>query len=153
MAFNDMQFTVHGVPKLLGKLSKMERSLIMQRRMFRAVNLIKNNVVKKLNEKGQGEPYVRYFNGQRIEGYASRPFDPPATFTGELKNNIHTRVSPTMRGGAIGEIIASTSYAKALEFGTTMMHPRPFLHPTLEENRSKLKRIFNKRGAYRNLTK
>ena len=35
----------------------MEQSLIMQRRMLRAVNLVKNNVVKKLNQGGQGEPY------------------------------------------------------------------------------------------------
>lgn len=150
---NDFKITVAGVPQLIGRLSKMERSLIMQRRMFRAVNMVRNNVVKKLNEKGQGEPYVRYFNGQRIEGNASRPFDPPATFTGELKNNINVRVRGTVGGGAIGEIVASAPYAKALEFGTTNMLPRPFLHPTLEENKGNIRRIFRKKGAYRGFGK
>ena len=149
----NFHFSIDNVPSLLGKLSKIERSLVMQRRMTRAVNLVKNNVVKKLNEKGKGEPYVRYFNGQRIEGNASRPFDPPATFMGELKNNIYVDVRPTSRGGAVGTIRATAPYAKALEFGTTNMQPRPFLHPTLEENKGKIKSIFRKKGAYRGLGK
>lgn len=149
----DMTFRVDGVGGLISKLSKMEQSLIMQRRMVRAVNLVKNNVVKKLNQQGQGEPYVRYFNGQRIEGTASRPFDPPATFMGELKSSINVSVRGTTKGGAIGTISASAPYAKALEFGTSNMLPRPFLHPTLEEKKGDIKRIFRKRGAYRHLMK
>lgn len=153
MAKGDFDFRVEGTGGLINKLTRIQRSAVMQKRMLTAVNLVKNNVVKKLNEKGKGEPYVRYFNGQRIEGTASRPFDPPATFMGELKNNINIEVRPMANGGAIGSIIASAPYAKSLEFGTTKMQPRPFLFPTLEENKSKIKRIFRRRGAFRGITK
>lgn len=153
MSKGDFDFRVTGTGGLIKRLTRIQQSQVMQQRMFRAVNLVKNNVVKKLNEKGKGKPYTRYFNGQKIEGTASRPFDPPATFMGELKNNIHIEVKPMVSGGAEGVIRASAPYAKSLEFGTRNMQPRPFLHPTLEEQKSNIRRIFRKRGAYKKIGK
>lgn len=110
-------------------------------RMNKSVNLVKNRIVKKIGGAGKGEPYTRYFEGQKIQGTASRPFDPPATFMGELKNSISIDVS-TEGKNVVGRIIASAPHAKHLEFGTRNMKPRPFMHNTMRESLDDIKKIF-----------
>ena len=112
-------------------------------RMKKSVNLVRNRIVKKISGSGKGEPYTRYFECQKIQGTASRPFDPPATFMGELKNSITIDVS-TEGKSVVGKIIASAPHAKHLEFGTRTMQPRPFMHNTMKESESDIRKIFKK---------
>jgi phage gpG-like protein len=65
---------------------------------------------------------------------ASAPGEPPATDTGRLASSIgHTH------DGRQAAVIARTDYAATLEFGGTQggrqILPRPFMNPSLEEDR------------------
>jgi len=91
-----------------------------------------------------GETYEKY-NPRRTHT-ASAAGQPPASDTGYLAQNITSQVK-SEGTKVIGQIVASAPYAKALEFGTSQMHPRPFMHPALNKNRAKINRIF-KAGGY-----
>ena len=60
----------------------------------------------------------------------------PATDTGFLASNIFVKRSPT---GLSGEVISKANYSAFLEFGTSKMGARPFMQPSLEENRPKIR--------------
>ena len=47
----------------------------------------------------------------------------------------------------IGMIISSAEYSQHLEFGTTKMKPRPFMHPSLRKNVEKIEKIFIQEGV------
>ena len=71
----------------------------------------------------------------------SRPGEAPRVVTGTLRSNITHQVLVD-KGDVIGIFgvrkgIAS-KYAPALEFGSRKMKPRPFLRPTLMQNRVKI---------------
>ena len=53
MAKGDFDFRVEGTGGLINKLTRIQRSAVMQKRMLTAVNMVKNNVVKKLNQAGK----------------------------------------------------------------------------------------------------
>tara|TARA_Y100000004_G_scaffold195630_1_gene263181 strand:+ start:740 stop:1144 length:405 start_codon:yes stop_codon:yes gene_type:complete len=67
----------------------------------------------------------------------------PATDTGYLVNNI---VVKRDSDGLGGDVESRADYSASLEFGTSKMGARPFMQPSLEENRPKirarLKRVF-----------
>ena len=67
----------------------------------------------------------------------------PATDTGFLANNI---VVKRDTDGLGGDVESRANYSSALEFGTSKMGARPFMQPSLHENRPKirarLKRVF-----------
>ena len=67
----------------------------------------------------------------------------PATDTGVLANNI---VVKRDTDGLGGDVESRANYSSALEFGTSKMGARPFMQPSLDENRPKirarLKRVF-----------
>ena len=60
----------------------------------------------------------------------------PATDTGFLASNIFVKRSYT---GLSGEVISKANYSAFLEFGTSKMGARPFMQPSLEENRPKIR--------------
>ena len=70
----------------------------------------------------------------------------PKTDQGILVGNITTNVK---RSGTnvIGQIVSSAPYSAALEFGTTKMKPRPFMHPSLRKNVEKIEKIFIQEGV------
>ena len=41
-----------------------------------------------------------------------------------------------------GEIQSNAEYSSFLEFGTSTMSARPFMQPSLEQNRNKIKAMF-----------
>ena len=67
----------------------------------------------------------------------------PATDTGFLANNI---VVKRDTDGLGGDVESRADYSASLEFGTSKMGARPFMQPSLDENRPKirarLKRVF-----------
>lgn len=64
---------------------------------------------------------------------ASAPGEPPASDTGNLQTSIDIDIDTDGMGASV---IAVAAYAAMLEFGTSKMAPRPFLHPSLEEQRN-----------------
>lgn len=73
----------------------------------------------------------------------SPPWGPPGKQSGFLQNNIgwernglKTRKVGTGIGGK-----ESVGYAMALEYGSFKMLPRPYLRPTLWEQRDRIQRI------------
>lgn len=65
----------------------------------------------------------------------------PATDTGFLISNINGNIQ---MGGLSGIVESMADYSEALEFGTSKMGARPFLQPSLEQSRPKMKRLLGK---------
>jgi len=79
---------------------------------------------------------------------ASAAGEAPATDTGFLVGSI-TFKKPDVNeatGEVVGRVIASAPYAAHLEFGTSNIAPRPYMQPALEQNRSKIRKIFREGG-------
>ena len=113
-------------------------------RMQSSVQLVRKTAVESIQRGVKtGQTYKKY-NPKR-EHTASAAGQPPATDTGFLVQNITTDVR-SQGTKVIGEIIASTPYAKALEFGTRKMAARPYLNPALRANKKKIQRKF--RNSY-----
>tara|TARA_E500000178_G_C16351727_1_gene457816 strand:- start:11 stop:427 length:417 start_codon:yes stop_codon:yes gene_type:complete len=70
---------------------------------------------------------------------ASKEGEYPMTDTGFLIQNINISVDNDGLGGSVD---SNANYSEALEFGTSKMGARPFMQPSLEENKPKIKRLF-----------
>ena len=108
-----------------------------QQSVFRAVNMVRNTVIEGISAGGQGEVYEKY-NPRRTH-QASLEGAYPATDTGYLISHINSKVYSNGMGG---EIQSNAEYSSFLEFGTSTMSARPFMQPSLEENRNKIKAMF-----------
>ena len=74
----------------------------------------------------------------RLDGsQASAVGEYPATDTGFLQSNIYVQKSPS---GLSGSVVSQAKYSSALEFGTSKMGARPFMQPSAEEVRPKIRR-------------
>lgn len=105
--------------------------------VFRAVNMVRNTAVDNITSGGNGRVYEKY-NPRRTHT-ASAVGDYPASDTGYLVNHIYSNI---VGDGLTGEIVSSAEYSSFLEFGTSTMQARPFMQPSLEENRQKIKKLF-----------
>ena len=94
-------------------------------------------VIQGISEQGQGEVYEKY-NPRRTHT-ASADGAYPATDTGYLKGHINAKIYSDGMGG---EIQSNAEYSSFLEFGTSTMSARPFMQPSLEENRNRIKQLF-----------
>jgi HK97 gp10 family phage protein len=67
---------------------------------------------------------------------ASGPGEAPANDTGNLQRSINiVAASPSDR--ATANVTANAEYAAPLEYGTKTMEPRPFMEPSMIENKDK----------------
>ena len=129
--------------KLNDKLDDAKKNKLKES-VFRSANLVRNTAIESIRSGGSGITYEKY-NPRRTHT-ASKPGSPPATDTGFLISNI-TIDMDVEPNAVVGKIIASTPYAKHLEFGTTNMMARPFMQPALKKNQRKIKDIFKKNGV------
>ena len=99
------------------------------------VNATRNTAVDNiLRGAKSGETYVKYNPRRTHQASASGQF--PASDTGFLANNIVTN----MQGNGLeGEVISQAEYSQYLEYGTSKMGARPFMQPSLEQNRPKIR--------------
>lgn len=103
----------------------------------RAGNLVRNTAVQSINQGSKsGVSYIKY-NPRRAHT-ASAAGQPPATDTGFLANNIVLDIDANGLGA---NVESRADYSTALEFGTSKMAARPFMHPALEENKPKIRRL------------
>lgn len=117
---------------------------LVRKAMHEATGLVRGEAVTSIQRGNKtGELYTKY-NPKR-QHQASAAGEAPATDTGLLVSSITSNVKQSGTT-LIGQIIASTEYAPALEFGTTKMAARPFMQPALDKNRKKINQKF--KGKY-----
>lgn len=110
-----------GGPNFLANIQKMARKATFtmatkaQKKMSTMIRLPK-----------AGKVYTR----RSVKHRASSPGQAPANDTGNLVGSIQTVQMPDQGGIVASKVIVSASYAKALEYGTKKMEPRPFVGPT-----------------------
>ncbi len=85
-----------------------------------------------------------YSRGTSAPHQASAAGEPPASDTGRLATNIFIKMD-TDRLGA--DVESRAKYSEFLEFGTTKMAARPFMHPAAEANRPKIRRLVQQMKA------
>lgn len=94
---------------------------------------------------GQRSGKVYRVPGTKHKTYtSSAPGEPPASATGRLRKSIRFRVEGGFRElhGIVGTDI---EYAPHLERGTHKMAARPFMRPTFERERLKIKEILSRK--------
>ena len=101
---------------------------------------VMNTALESIKNKGTGRVYERY--NPRRSHQASAPDMPPATDTGFLGQNISMNVKTRSDGAVVAQIVSAAPYIKALEYGTTEIHQRPFMRPALTKNRRNINRKF-----------
>ena len=107
----------------------------LQRVIIYGVNAVRNTAVDGILRGAKtGEIYEKY-NPRRTHK-ASSSGEYPASDTGFLANNIVTKVATD---GLSGKITSRANYSAFLEFGTIKMGARPFMQPSLEQNRPKIR--------------
>jgi HK97 gp10 family phage protein len=97
-----------------------------------AVNDVRNFAVQNI---AQG---VKSGKIRRDGSRASASGEFPATDQGTLIQNITGIIAPL---GLSGTVESKANYSSFLEFGTSSMGARPFLQPSLEQVRPKIKRL------------
>lgn len=85
----------------------------------------------------RGEPVRR---GKRFHA-PSVPGAAPAPDTGRLIQSITHTVAEDGKSSRVGTAVV---YGKMLEYGTSRMAPRPWLRPSVEQNRAKIVEDFKK---------
>jgi len=103
------------------------------RRLNNACVFLEGEVKRTLSKPGTGRAYYK----GRVRHIASSPGEPPAVDTGRLRASITHRVEREGKhfNGLVG---TNVEYAKYLELGTSKIAPRPFLRPTLENNKQRI---------------
>jgi len=120
-------------------------------RMEEAVIHVREVTIDTLGQPGTGRVYTHYFwsdaSGRLRRGrergkphQASAPGEPPAVDTGELRQSVRWTIegSGTEVTGTVG---TKKKHGKMLEFGTTKIKARPWLHPSFLKSLDKVKQI------------
>lgn len=101
--------------------------------VYRGTEAVRSTAMAKIaNPPKTGRVYKR----GNVEHQASAPGEAPATDTGRLIGSGRTAYD---RVQLSGRVTFSTIYAAALELGTQKMVARPFLRPSLAENRETIR--------------
>ena len=83
-----------------------------------------------------------YTNNKNIAHHPSLPGNPPAPDTGNLRNSIRWEVSSEKEivTGRVGSTQKEPPYGAYLEFGTSVIAPRPWLRPAMRNNENFIKK-------------
>lgn len=107
--------------------------------MYESANEIadlgKEYVHESIRHEGTYKQYVDKRGNVRM---SSAPGEPPASASGnDLDKSIYSKkISKRNANPAIAEFGSTSPYARALEYGTEKMAPRPFMRPAAEKLRS-----------------
>ncbi len=99
-----------------------------------SVELVKGVAVSKILS---GPKTGIVYRTRGVDHQASAPGESPASDTGRLAQSARTELNPA---GISGEVIFSTAYAAALEFGREdgSIAARPYARPALAESREQI---------------
>lgn len=131
--------SIKNIDSLRQKLQKIKRNVRTQTfsGVVVAAEHLKNEMVETLhNGEKSGKLYKRGNKTHR----ASAPGEAPATDTGQLARSIRNVYSRSQISATVGPR-SNAPYAKSLEFGTSKMAARPFVRPTFNKNKEKIKKI------------
>jgi HK97 gp10 family phage protein len=83
-----------------------------------------------------------YTHNKKIPHHPSLPGNPPAPDTGNLRNSIRWEVSSEKEivTGRVGSTQKEPPYGVYLEFGTSVIAPRPWLRPAMRNNENFIKK-------------
>ena len=112
--------------------------------MKRAVLIVERDVKMNFTKQGTYRKYRRRKKKGKDEfHFSSRPGEPPAIDTGDLRASIGNEVikSSSFVDGLVGDT-ENLKYAPMLELGTRNMQPRPYLRPSLKRMRKQINKIF-----------
>lgn len=100
--------------------------------------IVRSEAIKRIQEQSPGSAGTRYRNGGGSYTHtASADGDAPNTDTGRLVSSVQVEVTQSF------VFVGSTlDYAGWLEWGTTDMAARPWLHPAKEARRDDIERLF-----------
>lgn len=96
------------------------------------VNQVRETAVRGIM---QGNKTGRVYRRGNVVHQASASGEYPASDEGMLVNKITTQLALDQLSG---DVISRAEYSYALEFGTKKMGARPFMQPSLEQNRPKI---------------
>jgi HK97 gp10 family phage protein len=102
--------------------------LAIMRGVIAGAELVRSEAVESII---RGKKSGRTYRRRGVTHVASAPGEPPAADTGTLHNSIKVTPNFTRLQAVVN---AGASYAKALEYGTPRMDPRPFMRPALNNN-------------------
>lgn len=102
-----------------------------------ATLMVHSTAVKSLQDNSDGTPQMRYGPKRLVK--VSQPGDPPNTDTGRAVQSIKFEFE---NKGLTGSVGTNLKYLAAMEFGTSMMDPRPWLGPALDANSKAIKQLF-----------
>jgi len=100
---------------------------LTQRNMKNTMNMLEKKCKQMISRVNAGGTHPSY------------PNEPPKRISGELQKSIKGEVKSDANA-IIGILKAEEDYAVYLEFGTSKMQPRPFLRPTIWENKIEILR-------------
>jgi len=108
--------------------------------VVQALNLVETTAKRGMTdtETDPDKAYPR--QGGRRTHYASQEGAYPAVDTGRLRQSITHDVEQD-GSTVVGKVGTNLLYGKFLELGTSKMAPRPWLRPSLEVNKQKIKEI------------
>jgi HK97 gp10 family phage protein len=107
--------------------------------MYESANEIADLGKEYVNESIRHEgTYKQYVDKRGNVRMSSAPGEPPASAPGnDLDKSIYSKkISKRNANPAIAEFGSTSPYARALEYGTEKMAPRPFMRPAAEKLRS-----------------
>jgi len=111
-----------------GHLITQGLRLALMRGVFIGANLVRTTAINSITS---GEKSGNVYTRRGVTHRASAPGEPPAADLGNLHNSITIRENIAKIEAVVN---ASAKYARALEYGTQKMEPRPFMRPALAAN-------------------
>ena len=130
-----------GIQNLQGFQKKLKKRIVdnpekhLKQLVQRSTTIVEGHAKQSIMKGGTGITYQKY--NPRRQHTASAKGEPPASDTGFLVSNITSKIK-----GTTGEVTSSAEYSKHLEYGTSNMAARPFMFPSLEQNKPKILRMF-----------
>lgn len=132
-----MSVQITGIEQLNRDIARIKKNI--GNSLFKAIyeggKLVETTAKRKIRTISYGKTVTRTREGGGTYKHIASPAgSAPNTDTGRLINSVTTEI------GADSVLVGSSvNYAGTLEFGTTEMKPRPWLNPSFEENRNKIR--------------
>lgn len=114
-----------------------DKTLKAKQAVGKASNLLRNEIVKSFSTPKSGATYRR---GGKVHT-ASAAGETPAVDTGVLRSNVIIKADPDQLGA---DVRSNADYSSHLEFGTSKMGARPFMHPAFVKMKAAMKKIFER---------
>ena len=129
---------VYSQVKAIESIKQMYGEDRLRKVIFEACSYVRNDAVQNI---AGGAKTGRIYKRGNITHQASAAGEYPATDTGQLISGISNKFT---NKGLRGRVESRAPYSMALEFGTRLIEARPFLQPSLEAVRPKIRELLAK---------